>query len=144
MRPDDRCKTSEMLFITIGNNKCHEKFIFPLQKIFTKSLLTIKLLRKLIFLPFFVIHWLKQHFLKHLFILMLPQWSILWLIVSKIFSFHKFVNNFDEDIFLDDYFILFKGYTVFPFVNKNHNHIITGKLKTINKNNRYANYSLKV
>ena len=117
MRPDDRCKTSEMLFITIGNNKCHEKYIFSsskstiykLQNNIYKISFDNKTIEKINLSPIFRDPLVKAALPKTSFHFDAPPLvnTLINLIVSKIFSFHKFVNNFNEDIFLDDYFILF-------------------------------------
>ena len=90
-----------MLFITIGNNKCHEKFIFSSSE--------NKTIEKSNLPPIFRDILVKAALPKTSFHFDAPALvnTLIDLRVPKIFSFHKFVNNFNEDIFLDDYFILF-------------------------------------
>ena len=109
MRPDDRCKTSEMLFITIGNNECHEKFIFSSSENIYKISFDNKTIEKINLSPIFRDPLVKAALPKTSFHFDAPALvnTLINLRVSKMFSFHKFVNNFNEDIFLDDYFILF-------------------------------------
>ena len=74
-----------------------------------KIFFSITLLRKLIYIAFFMIHWLKQQFYSH-------------------------CNNLDAEAFLNDNYTLTCVCTGSRFVNKDQNHIIMSKLKIINNN----------
>ena len=63
---------------------------------------------------------------------------------SNIFNFNKFVNNLDVKTFLDDNSTLACDCTCSPFVDNDHNHIITDHSKKLLITKSYANFSLKV
>ena len=56
---------------------------------------------------------------------------------SKMFNFNKFANSFDLK---DDNSSLTCECTGSPFVDKDHNQMITGNLKLINSNNFLKNF----
>ena len=60
---------------------------------------------------------------------------------SKIFNFNKFFNNRDVKTFLDGSSILLGERKCFPFVDKDHNHIITSNLNIITNNKLCKRFS---
>ena len=60
---------------------------------------------------------------------------------SKIFNFNKFFNNRDVKTFLDSSSILLGERKCFPFVDKDHNHVITSNLNIITNNKLCKRFS---